>query len=323
MQISTIVPTYRRQQDLARCLEALQKQTRLADEVLVVVRDTDTETRTFIESFQPQNLSLQTVTVKVSGVVAAMNAGLEVAQGDIIAFTDDDAAPHTDWLEKIESYFMADESVGGVGGRDWVYRNKQLLDGKRELVGKLQWFGRAIGNHHIGVGKPREVDILKGVNMSFRRAAISGMRFDERMKGTGAQVHFELAFCLELKRKGWKMIYDPTIGVDHYRGQRFDEDLRDRFNAIAFSNAVHNETFVLLEHLSPIGRLAFLLWAVLIGTRKARGLIQLLRFLPSERALAGRKWLASIEGRWQGWMTWRQTQSECLEQFPATSSNLP
>jgi len=37
MTITVLIPTYRRPQDLARCLEALQKQTRLADEVLLVV----------------------------------------------------------------------------------------------------------------------------------------------------------------------------------------------------------------------------------------------------------------------------------------------
>jgi len=38
MSIAVIVPTYRRSQDLARCLEALQNQTRSPDEVIVVIR---------------------------------------------------------------------------------------------------------------------------------------------------------------------------------------------------------------------------------------------------------------------------------------------
>ena len=44
MKITVLIPTYRRPKDLGRCLEALQKQTRPADEVLVVVRNTDAET---------------------------------------------------------------------------------------------------------------------------------------------------------------------------------------------------------------------------------------------------------------------------------------
>jgi glycosyltransferase involved in cell wall biosynthesis len=87
MSIAVLIPTYRRSQDLARCLTALQKQTRRADEVLVVIRDTDTETRTFLEGFNSELLSLAIVTVKRTGVVAAMNAGLDRARSDIIAIT--------------------------------------------------------------------------------------------------------------------------------------------------------------------------------------------------------------------------------------------
>jgi glycosyltransferase involved in cell wall biosynthesis len=305
MKITVIVPTYRRTQDLARCLEALQKQTRPADEVILVVRDTDTETWAFLEAFNPGTLPLRTETVNITGVVAAMNTGLEVAKGDIIAFTDDDAGPHPDWLERIEAHFLVDDRVGGVGGRDWVYHGTELEDGAREVVGQVQWFGRVIGNHHIGIGEPREVDVLKGVNMSFRRTAISGLRFDQRMRGTGAQVHFEVAFTLALRRAGWTLIYDPKVAVDHFRGQRFDEDKRDTFNDLAVTNAVHNETLILLEHFSPLQRTVFLLWAMFVGTRDAPGFVQWLRFSTKEGTLAGKKWLASMRGRWQGILSWQ------------------
>jgi glycosyltransferase involved in cell wall biosynthesis len=306
MKITVIVPTYRRTKDLTRCLEELQKQARPADEVILVVRDTDTETWDFLKKFDASALPLRTVTVRVTGVVAAMNTGLEVATGDILAFTDDDAGPHLDWLERIEAHFLADERVGGVGGRDWVYHGTELEDGARDVVGQVQWFGRVIGNHHIGIGEAREVDVLKGVNMSFRRTAISGLRFDERMRGTGAQVHFEVAFTLALRRAGWTLIYDPKVAVDHFRGQRFDEDQRDRFNALAMTNAVHNETLILLEHFSGLQQLVFLTWACLVGTREAPGFAQWLRFSRQEGDLARKKLLASLHGRWQGWLSWQE-----------------
>ena len=308
--ITVIIPTYQRPHDLTRCLEALKRQTRLADEVLVVVRDSDINTWTLLKDFKLDSLALHTVTVRVPGVVAAMNTGLDVAQGEIIAFTDDDAAPHPDWLARIETHFLSDERIGGVGGRDWVYLGTELLDGSSEVVGQLEWFGRVIGNHHIGVGKARKVDVLKGVNMSYRRDAIIGRHFDERMRGAGAQVHFEMSFCLALRRAGWKLIYDPMVAVDHYPGQRFDEDKRDQLNSLALINSVHNETLVLLEHLSGVQRIVFLMWALLVGTRDALGFLQWLRFLPSEGALAGQKWLASFQGRWQGWRSWRQWVSD-------------
>ena len=307
MKITVAIPTYRRPQDLVRCLEALKKQNRQADEVIVVVRDIDTATWDFLATYESSPLPIKTATVTITGVVAAMNAGLKSAQGDIIVYTDDDAAPHPDWLERIEPYYT-DETVGGVGGRDYVYEGETFRDeGKAATtVGKLQWFGRQIGNHHIGIGEAREVDLLKGVNMSFRRTAIEKIGFDSRMKGTGAQVHFEMSCCLSLKRAGWKLIYDPQITVNHHHAQRFDEDLRGKFNYLATSNQVHNETLILLDNIIGIQKIAYVLWALLIGTRTSRGIVQLIRFLPQEKLLAVQKLRATLDGRWQAWQSWRK-----------------
>jgi len=284
---------------------ALQKQIKPVAQVIVVVRDTDAETWQFLAQFKAHNLPLHTVKVTQPGVVAALNAGLAAVEGDIVSITDDDAAPHPDWLERIAAYFICDSCIGGVGGRDWIHHGSKLEDESRLVVGQLQWFGRVIGNHHLGVGEPREVDVLKGVNMSFRTEAIAQLRFDERMRGTGAQAHFEMAFTLTLKRAGWKIIYDPNVAVDHYPAKRFDEDQRNNFNEIAFINLVHNETLVLLEHLPFIRRIVFLFWAVFVGTCDSLGLVQWLRFLPSQGQLAGKKLLASWRGRWQGYKQFR------------------
>ncbi len=313
MKISVVVPTYQRPPDLTRCLTALKQQVRLMDELWVIVRDTDRETWQFLETFDRGTLPLHTATVTATGVIAAMNIGLDSATGDIVAFTDDDAAPHPDWLEKIEAYYLADEQVGGVGGRDWVYHGTKLEDGSQPVVGKLQWFGRLIGNHHIGIGAGREVDVLKGVNMSFRRKAIADLRFDQRMRGTGAQVHFEVVFSLTLRQQGWKLIYDPQIAVDHFPAQRFDEDQRNSFNSEAKVNAVHNETIAILRYFSPLQRLVFLIWAIAIGTSEAFGVLQWLRYLPKEGALARQKLWASWLGRWQGWQNYSGFRSNELQ----------
>lgn len=313
MLITVVIPTYRRPQDLVRCLDGLKQQKHLPDQVLVIVRDTDLATWEFLAEYPLDSLALKALTVNETGVVAAMNKGLDAAEGEIIAFTDDDAIPHQDWLEKIESHFLTDDRIGGVGGKDIVCRGPQFVKGERETVGKLQWFGRVIGNHHIGVGKVREVDVFKGVNMSFRNTAIKGIQFDQRMRGTGAQVHFELAFCLKLKKAGWKLIYDPKLRVDHYPARRFDEDQRNEFNQVAFLNVVHNETVALLEYLPPLKKIVFIFWSLLIGTRSSLGLLQWLRFLPQEGLFAGQKLILSIRGRWQGCLTWQKTRQIKLD----------
>ena len=309
MNITVVVPTYRRPKYLQDCLTGFKQQIRLADEILLIVRDSDCLTWEFLASFDPEFLPIKTLTVKVTGVVAAMNLGLDTAGGDIVCFIDDDAVPHHDWLAKIEAHFLADPQLVGLGGRDCMYLGgEKLVEDYKPVVGKLQWFGRMIANHHLGVGKPRQVDFLKGVNMSYRRAAIANMDFDERMKGTGAQTHFEVSFGLSLKRAGCKLLYDPQIVVDHYLAERFDEDIRDRFNPTAFFNEVHNETLAIVEHFSLPRKVLFMTWAMLVGTRKAFGLVQLIRFLPREGKLAFDKWMLSIKGRKEGCLSWQKSE---------------
>jgi cellulose synthase/poly-beta-1,6-N-acetylglucosamine synthase-like glycosyltransferase len=311
---SVLVPTYRRPQALARCLTALQKQSTAPSEVLIIVRESDAETWKLLSRLtSPLNIRL--VTVKVGGVVAALNAGLDAAQGEIVAITDDDAAPQADWLSRIMSRFADGSKIGGVGGRDLIHRGDALEDGVTQVVGKVQWFGRVIGNHHLGIGPAREVATLKGANMSYRRTAITGIRFDERLRGDGAQVHYEMAMGLLVKRRGWTLMYDPEIVVDHYPAERFDNDRRDEFSPQAVSNAVYNETLILLEHLPPPRKQVFLLWSFLIGTRSAPGLGQLIRLFPSHPRMSMARFKAAMRGRWDGHRTWRANKVRRLSKI--------
>ncbi|KVC87165.1 glycosyltransferase family 2 protein [Burkholderia ubonensis] len=277
MKISVLVPTYRRPADLARCLHALQRQARMPDEVIVVARPEDDATHERLaDPSVGGTLPLRVVPVDVPGQVAALNKGLDSVHGDIVAITDDDAAPHPDWLARIEAAFLADPRVGAVGGRDWVHEKGRLLDESRELVGQLTLSGKIIGNHHLGVGGVREVDTLKGANMSFRRAAIERLRFDTRLRGAGAQVHNDMAFSMRVQRAGWTLVYDPAIAVDHFPAERFDDDRRDAASLNAISNGAYNLHLTLREHLPPIRREIAWWWWMLVGTRVYPGLAHLL-----------------------------------------------
>lgn len=305
--ISVVIPTYKRTQDLNRCLQAVMSQTRMPDEVVVIVRDSDGETQDLLNQYAayPQ---LKVITIQTPGVVAALNAGLDSVAGEIIAITDDDTAPRSDWLLKVERHFAADQRLGGLGGRDWVAHNGRIEDGSRRTVGKVQWFGRVVGNHHLGVGEAREVDVLKGANMSYRRKAIGSIRFQTCLKGTGAQVYNDMDFSMAVKKAGWKLLYDPDVAVDHYPAPRFDEDQRNSFNSVAWFNMVHNETYVMLRNLGSAQRILYLIWACTVGSAVSPGLLQWIRMLFKNRPLASPKFAAAIRGRRDGIRTWLRAQ---------------
>ncbi|WP_238327600.1 glycosyltransferase family 2 protein [Paenibacillus gorillae] len=303
MRVSVIIPSFNRVQSLKLCLEGLMRQCRLPDEIIVVVRNSDDATMTFIAS--QIDCRIRMVTVDVVGVIAALNTGLQHVSGDILVITDDDTIAYPDWIEKIAEHFQSNERLGGLGGKDDVYHSGRLETGQRSRVGQLLWFGRMIGNHHIGYGRARQADILKGANMSFRRKAIEGILFDENLKGTGAQVHLEVPFCLAVKNRGWELIYDPGVGVNHFPAERFDEDKRNTFNETAFFNMAHNETYSLLKNLNSAKRFIFLLWAFLIGSKATPGFIQWIRFIPQDKSMGLKKLLISFKGRVEGWRTWK------------------
>ena len=306
VSVSAIVPTYRRTTDLARCLRALAAQYRRADEIVVVVRSNDTDTLAWLDAYiaSAPEAAVRIALVEEAGVVAAYNRGLDTAAGRLMCFCDDDAAPKPDWIDRIVRAFLRDPALGGFGGRDIVHERGTVLEGARSVVGVVRWYGRAIGNHHLGTGGPREVQVLKGVNMAFRREAVDTLRFDARLLGGGAQVHCEMAFCLDVLRRGWTLVYDPALVVDHYPAPRSDEDQRYTFNDNAFYNASFNLRLIMCEHLSPIGRRAFVAYASLIGNRADPGFVRaLLLALGGEGiALALRKWwvgLRAMRAAWQ------------------------
>ncbi len=295
-RISVIVPAYRRPASLARCLRAVASQLRAPDEVIVATRTGDEATAAAGRSVEfPGRTDVKHEIVGVPGVIAAMQAGLVRATGDLIALTDDDAEPHPDWLARCESTLHADEGLAGVGGRDW----QPIERGEAPVVGRVQWFGRVIGAHHLGAGPARDVDLLKGVNCCFRAAPLRAVGFDARLRGEGAQVHWEMATCLPMRRAGWRLRYDPAIGVEHHVEQRegADQVHRGHFAETPFRDAVHNETLALLEYLAPGPRIAFALWAETMGTVAAPGLLSALRLRAQGHGWAWAAWRAAREGR--------------------------
>jgi cellulose synthase/poly-beta-1,6-N-acetylglucosamine synthase-like glycosyltransferase len=278
--------------DLARCLEALAAQQRPAEKIIVVVPGYDKATFTVTEAWQSR-LPLETVQVKTPGQVQALNAGLKFCVGDIVAMTDDDAAPRQDWLARIETHFVNNPTIGGVGGRDWVHQNGRMETRCRTLVGRVLWFGRIVGNHHLGAGQPREVDILKGANCAFRMAAIQPIGFDQRLRGTGAQVHNDMAVSLAIQRAGWRLVYDPATAVDHFPAPRHDEYRANTLSPEAVFDVAHNFSLAIAAIRHTWRRKAAYIWQALIGNKSDPGLLWAFRLGPG----GFRLWQAARAGR--------------------------
>jgi glycosyltransferase involved in cell wall biosynthesis len=202
-----------------RCLESVQQQ-KLADfELLLVDNSPDAELRARIETFNKSaRRKARYVPEPRLGLHNARHAGARAATGDVLVFTDDDAAFDPDWLAAYARCFAAHPDMAAAGGPilpaweapppAWLSAFMQadptmfpvlsLLDLSREF-------------------QLRRDGIFFGVNMAIRRDALfeaGGFNpeiFGQRWLGDG-----ETGLNRKLWARGQMIGYVPDAVVYHY-----------------------------------------------------------------------------------------------------------
>jgi glycosyltransferase involved in cell wall biosynthesis len=267
-EIDVVVPTHRRPELLTRCLTALNSQQYPAARLIVVVRPDDLAGKRAAREGGAAGDTVQVVEVQAPGVIAAMTAGVAVSSAPVIAFTDDDASPRSDWLLRIATHFE-DRAVGGVGGRDVVRGEEGPLTSS---VGRFTRLGKLIGNHHLGFGTARDVEVLKGVNMAFRADALA-LPAEGLLRGAGAQVDFEVLTCGWARQQGWRLIYDPAILVDHEGAPRYGADQRVQPTPASIFDAAYNSIVAIaaVGCGTPVRRIVY---PLIVGSRDRPGVIR-------------------------------------------------
>ncbi|MFN2491840.1 MAG: glycosyltransferase family 2 protein [Pyrinomonadaceae bacterium] len=113
--VSVIVPVWNEVEKLHKCLRSLETQTYPSDLYEVIVVDnSSTEKIEPVISYYPHARLMQE---QKAGSYAARNAGLAHAQGEIIAFTDADCFPASNWLESGVTHLLRSEGCAVVAGR--------------------------------------------------------------------------------------------------------------------------------------------------------------------------------------------------------------
>jgi len=141
-RVSVVIPTYKRPELLARCLDALLAQTMPAYcyEVIVVDDGSDEETRVACADVARRSCDRAGPVVRylrpqgTRGPAAARNRGWRAAQGRVVAFTDDDTIPDREWLANGEAA-MALNGVEAAWGRVHVPMPPAMTDNARNTAG--------------------------------------------------------------------------------------------------------------------------------------------------------------------------------------------
>lgn len=201
--ISVVTPTLKRPQEVIGLLENLSVQTLLPAEVILIdgadAENLETEkiVRESLQNFPFRVTYLR----KTGGTAIQRNHGIDAAEGDFIAFIDDDVRLKSDFFEKISEAFISDEpqEIGGIVG----YRANEFFAAAESA--RWRWYKKLKlltvfepGRYDFACGYPinsslqppfagiRKVDFMTTACAVWRRKVFAGgLRFDEFFRDYG------------------------------------------------------------------------------------------------------------------------------------------
>ena len=213
MDVSLIIGTRDRCEKLARCLQSVRQISFERPWELIVVDNGSTDgTAVILREFMASALiPVRYVFEPKPGLGNAHNAGVAVARGEILAFTDDDCYPAPDFLSSLWSVF-GDPSVGYISGRIPLYDPADAGKGGVRHPEPATF----PPNSFIGPGS-----LFGGANMAFRRQVLVEIGGFDPLFGPGALFNCEdYDAAGRASAIGWKGQYRPEIIVWHHHGRK-------------------------------------------------------------------------------------------------------
>jgi len=221
MTITVIVATYNRARLLAECLEHLARQPFAPGDAVIVVDNASTdETPRVIEAARERfTIPLHHLDQSAPGKSNAIARALEVADGDVLAFTDDDVDVDDGWLDAIRAAMRCPDIglIGGPVAPRWETPPPRWLRKATDTYGPL-----AAPLALLDYG-PSAVDLgartVLGANMAVRRSVfveVGGFAPHlGKLRGTllSGEDH---ELCRQVQAAGFRAVYCPGAGVRHW-----------------------------------------------------------------------------------------------------------
>jgi len=235
--VSVIITTRNRPEFLKTLLESLIRQTYKNFEVIIIDDGSSPSNREKVKKIFEEFSRKLRIDLIINpcnlGIPMSLNRGVHRARGEIIAVIDDDCIADENWLSELVKWYKI-PAVGGAGGKiieidetitDHKYLKKLLRKNntnkeKRRYnrpIGKVHWTGGCSSGFTDG-NRLLFVDFLSGANMSYRKELVL------RVKGfstiyRGNALRFETDIGFNIKKLGYKIIFDPDAVVFHRRAK--------------------------------------------------------------------------------------------------------
>ena len=202
-KISVVVCTYNGSSTIRKCIEGILKVDYPNFEI-IVVNDGSTDNTSKIVSEYPVIL----INTENHGLSNARNTGMNNAEGDIIAYIDDDAYPDQHWLQYLAySYLHSDHSC--IGGPNIAPYDSEFIS--------ICVANSPGGPVHVMVSD-EIAEHVPGCNMSFKKAALKKIGgFDPVFRSAGDDVDV----CWRIMEAGGTIGFHPSALVWHHRRNSF------------------------------------------------------------------------------------------------------
>ena len=220
-EYSIVIPTYRRRDSLARCLNAIEALDFPRDRFeLLVVDDGSPSPPADLMASLDRSLDARLVCARHAGPAAARNTGADLARGRYLVFTDDDCAPHPDWLRSIDRWTSASQAPLAIGGRvvnglaDDLYAtaSQGIVDYLYDYYGQRPAPHRFFTTNNLVMARADFIE-LGGFDETFRLAAAE-----------------DRDLCERWLREGRELQYAPDVVVRHAHALGFVRFNRQHFH---------------------------------------------------------------------------------------------
>ncbi|AKG22498.1 glycosyltransferase family 2 protein [Calothrix sp. 336/3] len=216
-QISAIICTHNRDTYLGAAIDSLLAQDFAAGfEVIVVDNGSSDRTRQVVES-RLSNPKLKYIYEPVLGLSVARNAGAQAAQGDILAYLDDDAVASPQWLRVLYNAYEQNAQLAIAGGKvtlifpEGVSPPRWLSQGLAANLGAYD-----LGATQVYIENPGLTP--RGLNYSIRRCFLADIGgFDPNLGRVGKNLlsNEELQMTELALQRGWQVAYIPEAIAAH------------------------------------------------------------------------------------------------------------
>lgn len=214
IKISLIIPTYNNESTLQNCLDSIKRQTLKPTEIIIADGHSTDNTINIAKKF-----NCKLVYEERGTRAAACNAALEIAEGDLIAFTDSDVIAKEDWLEKLVFTLekKSEENIICITGPNLEYPNESLF-GKAVTAIYNSFLGGGWSEQARSIFNKEErlVESAAGCNAIYNKNALSTvLPFNESLlTAEDTDINYKLL------KKGFKLYFTPDAIVYHRRPQK-------------------------------------------------------------------------------------------------------